>query len=174
VFAHGVNDNIAIVEITSTDGEIGFHLTFTLEEKIPTFNRLLFFGGLARKAQRASGADDENTVTVTVMIPSLQQPPGYTFSPPNFSPKAAADQRSDDSARDPAGVIFRAKFNIKSAGSKYVYELPIQSFFALVSNGLKDPTVFSQVGTDDINGITLSNTNTEINSKFFVAREGEF
>lgn len=174
VFAHGVQDNIAIVEITSTNGEIGFHLTFTLEEKIPTFNRLLFFGGLARKAERASGVDDENTVTVAVMIPSLQQPPGFNFSPPSFSPKAVADQRSDDSSKDPAGTIFRAKFNIKSAGNKYIYELPTQSFFALVSNGLKDPTVFNQVGTEGFDGITLPSTNTAINSKFFQAREGEF
>ena len=174
VFAHGVKDDIAIVEITTDSGEIGFHLTFTLEEKIPTFNRLLFFGGLARKAERVSGVDDENTVTVTVMIPSLQQPPGFNFSPPSFSPKAAADQRKDDSSKDPAGVNFRAKFNIKNAGAAFIYELPTQSFFALVSNGLKDATVFSQVGSDGLNGITLPNTNTAINSRFFQAREGEF
>ena len=173
IFSYGVADAPAVLEITQAiNGAIGFHVTFELEEAVPSYNRILTFGGSARKAYTL---DDEEHVSVVVSIPSLQQPPNFY---PNLG--SLSDRTKNAAASFSAdGNEFRDLFNIKSATAAlgatefYVYEEPVTSYFTLASNGERDGEVLATVGIpySASQGIVVGSTTSTVNPQFFQQAE---
>ena len=162
IYPHGIKSSVAL-QIRNENGDIGFHIKFELDEKIPAFNRLLFFGGSARKPVLGDiGKDQDTYVTVAVFIPSLQQPPNYTFHGYTFSPRPATQQTTGNQFRQRYGIV-------GGGGNTFVFEEPVQSFFALLSNGQNDSEIIETVGTQ-ANGITIKGS-SQINPAFFKQNE---
>ena len=80
LYSYGVAVAPAVLNITDSNGAIGFRVTFQLDQPIPIHNRILFFGGGVRKSLNRNVEDSATTLSVVVNVPSLQQPPQFSFS----------------------------------------------------------------------------------------------
>ena len=177
IFSHGVKETPVVVDIRLLNrGEIGFGIKFELEEPIPYYNRILGFGGSAKKAMTK---DDDNHLSVVISVPSLQQPPSFVAGstildgngrddPMNrvWKPEATRFGGLPPSSLESFGDEFRNTFNIRKAGTAYVYEEPVASYFTLASNGQKDGEIVATIGSQAPGKGIVANS-VQVNSNYF-------